>query len=286
VYVLGAVILILTAVAVYVINIPALLANETLITAISPSKEGAEKNLEAFKKIYSYNSFGSTEATEQLVMLVPQIAAAPQVSQATKQAFYNLAAQKIVEKVAEVPHDARYLVFAGGFFNNFGNFDEAIKYLERAAIESPKKQSIYFNLGSAYLGKGDKVKALEQFKKAYDFKPESIDSRVIYALGAIYTGNTQVLNQMLATLDPNTVISDNRFVKAYADTGNYTMVINILNKRLETNPNDMQSKLSLASAYSTIGQKQKAISLINEMIAQNPSFKAEGEGYIKQIQAQ
>ncbi len=93
--------------------------------------------------------------------------------------------------------------------------------------------------------------------------------------------------QGLASQIPqSTVITDDRFLKAYADTKDYTAVIAILNARIARNPKDMQSQLSLASVYSTIGQKQKAIDIINQMIVEDPSFKTQGQGYIKQIQSQ
>ena len=124
----------------------------------------------------------------------------------------------------------------------------------------------------------------EFFKKAYDLEPTSPEAKVIYAVGAIYTKNFEVLKTMSTQIDQAAVISDNRFLKAYADIGDYTTVISILNARVEKDPTNMQYKLSLASAYATIGQKQRAISIIEDMIKQDPSFKDQGNQYIKQIQ--
>ena len=175
---------------------------------------------------------------------------------------------------------------AGSFFNHFGNYDDAIKYLTRALEESPNKQSIYFELGSSYLGKGDRQKAFELFKHSYGLNPNSIESKIIYALGAIYTKNVQILNQILPQIDKDKLIFDNRFLKAYADIGENNTVILILSTRLSQDPTNPQTKLSLAAAYSATGEKQKAISLINEVIAFNPEFKTQGEAYIKQIKSQ
>jgi tetratricopeptide (TPR) repeat protein/O-antigen ligase len=274
--------LIATILAVYFVNVPALSANRTLIQAISPQGD-VEKNLELFKKVYEYGSFGSTEATEQLVTIASQVQSAD-LPDTTKQEFYAFAKQKIEEKIAETPTDARYLVFAGSFFNRFAQYDLAITYLERAIAQSPKKQSIYFELATSYLGKQDYQKALSIFKEAYDLAPNLPESKNIYALGAIYAKDTAVLQQLSSQLDPQTVISDNRFLNAYAAIGDYQSVINILTTRLGQDPKNAQYKLSLASAYATIGQKQKAISLINEIIADNPSFKDQGEQYIQQLQ--
>jgi len=283
-YVLLPVVITLTFGGLYLINVPAILANYKLISAIQPQKEGLEKNLELFKQVFGHNSFGSTEAVEQLISITSQIVSSPQVPNEIKQKFYDLAEQKIVEKVASTPRDARYLVFAGNFFNRFGNYDEAIKYLTRALVESPKKQSIYFELGTSYLGKGDRQKTFDLFKQAYDLNRDSMESKIIYAVGAIYTKNIKVLNEIMAQIDKSIIISDNRFLKAYADIGDYPTVVLILSERLAKEPTNVQTKLSLASAYASSGQKQKAISLIREIMVANPDFKTQGEQYIKEIQ--
>ncbi len=189
-------------------------------------------------------------------------------------------------KIDETPHDARYLVFAGNFFNRFGKYDEAITYLNRALEESPKKQSIYFELGSSYIGKNDLQKMFELFKKSYELNPNTHESQILYALAGIYTKNQAVLVEMGKVISNQTIITDNRFLKAYADIGDYNMVLAILNARLQIDPNNKQNNLYLASIYVTIGQKQKAIEVLQAMIVRDPSFKAEGEAYIKQVQSQ
>ncbi|HEY4509087.1 MAG TPA: O-antigen ligase family protein [Candidatus Paceibacterota bacterium] len=272
---------------IYFVNVPALLANRTLIQAITPQKEGGvEKNLALFKQVFDYNSFGSSEILEQLVQITEQVYATPQgqIPDNIKQQFFDFTKLKLEEKVKQSPHDARYLVFAGSFFNRFGQYDEAIKYLDRALTESPNKQSIYFELGSSYLGKGDKTKMFELFKTAYELKPTELESQVVYTIGAIYTNNAAVLNEMSPKIPQETIIYDNRFVQTYSNIGDWNSVIAILNVRLQKDPKNLQNQYTLASAYVNIGQKDKAISIIRAMIAQEPSFKDQGEAYIKQIQ--
>ncbi len=269
---------------IYFINVPALSANKTLIRAMTPQSAGVENNLALFKDVYAYNSFGAGEATEHLTQVTGQISASQTIPAATKQTFYDFTKQKIEEKVASSPHDARYLVFAGNFFNRFGKYDEAIPYLERALAESPKKQTIYFELGTSYLGKGNNAKMFELFKMAYDLKPENESSKLLYAIGAIYTKNAVVLADILPQIDPQVVATDNRILRAYAAVGDSNAIIAILKERIRLNPADTQSKLSLASTYASIGQRQNAINIIREMIAEDPSFKKDGEAYIGQIQ--
>ncbi len=284
-YVIFPGVLLVTALGIYFINVPAIQANLTLIQAIKQQTKGPEENLALFQKAYAYNSFGSTEITEQLLSLVSSLPGSA-ASNDIKQKFYDLAKSKIEEKVKETPHDARYLSFAGILFNRFGQYDQAIPYLEKALAESPNKQNMYYELAASYVGKHDYAKVFELDKAAYDLAPTFLESRIIYALGALYTRNTKVLQEMAPFIDNATIMSDNRFLKAYADIGDYTTVINILSARIQNNPNDTQSKLSLASVYVTIGQKQKAIDIIRAMIQADSNFQAQGEEYIRQIQSQ
>jgi O-antigen ligase/tetratricopeptide (TPR) repeat protein len=284
-YIVAPAVIILTVCMVYFVNVPAIKANETLIKAISP-QGNIETNYQAFQKVFAYNSFGSTEAIEQLIQVTTSISSPQSQAPANvKQEFYNLAESKIEEKVKETPHDARYLFFAGSFFNRFIQYDKAIDYLTSAVHESPNKQTIYFELGTSYLGKGQITDALKQFKKAYDLEPTSKESQIIYALGGIYSKNAEIQNEMYSKLGQDVIISDDRFIKAYADIGDYSSVIAILTARVQKNPTSIQAKIDLASAYAGIGQKQKAIDIINQVIKDNPDFKTQGESYINQLKS-
>lgn len=279
-------VVLLTVAMVYFVNVPALKANKTLISAIQPSKKGFDVNLALFKKVFALNSFGSTEALEQLVQATSQIYGSTTIPDKTKQEFVALSKTKIEEKLKSTPNDARYLVFAGAFYNRLGQYDEALKYLERASVESPNKLSIYFEIGSSYIGKGDRQKMFEAFKKAYELKPSSDEATAIYAVGAIYTNNTELLKELLPKVGQERIITDNRILKAYSDVGNFATVVSILNTRIQRDPKNSQNKLSLAATYATMGEKAKAIALLKEVIVMEPGFKEQGEYYIKQIESQ
>ncbi|MFZ2522095.1 MAG: O-antigen ligase family protein [Minisyncoccia bacterium] len=283
-YVVFPTVLVATIGMIYFVNIPAISANINLIKALTPSGN-YEKNLELFKKAYSYNSLADSEITEQIVTSAIQAIGTQGVDNKIKNDFYNLAKTQIEKKINKVPNDARYLVFAGSFFNRVGQFDEAIKYLDMAVKESPRKQSILFELGSSYIGKGDLPKMFEMFKKAYELEPSSNEALALYAVGAIYTKNIAVLKELQSKISTEDLIKDDRFLRAYSEIGDYQTVLTILNARLEKDPKNPQNNLLLASTYASLGQKQKAIEIIQKIINENPSFKAQGEGYIKEIES-
>ncbi len=290
-YAVTPLVLLVLVVVVYIVNVPAIRANTSLIKAMSVLQNGQfTESLNAFKRVYAQNSFGSSEATEQLLQIASSVAASPQIESGIKEQFFTLAQTELEKKIAEVPNDARYLLFAGSFYNQQAQhqnkvalYDTALGYLEKAQAASPRKQAILFEAGVAYLGKGNPVEALTQFKKAYDLEPNAPESQVIYLVGGIYNKNIAIVQEMIQKVGEEKIITDNRILNAYVGIGDLQSAITILTLRLQKDPKNLDTKLSLASAYAMAGQKQTAVVLIREIIQAEPNFKEQGEAYIKQI---
>ena len=282
-YIVSPIVVIGVVLTVYFVNVPAILANQTLIQAMTSQKAGVLDNLNLFKKVYSYNSFGNTETTEQLLQIATQISGSNVVPDSAKQQFYDLATEKIEEKLKQTPNDARYLVFAGSYYNRIGKYDLAIENLKKAIVESPNKQSIYAELGTSYLAKGDMANMFEQMKKSYELATSSKEAQIMYAIAAIYTKNSVVWADMFSKLGEETIVNDNRFLQTYFSIKDYNTAIVVLNKRLSKNPTSMQDLYYLAITYGTSGQKQKAVDVVRQMINQNQDYKTDGENLIKQI---
>lgn len=267
--------------ALYFVNVNAILASTTLIKAISPQTAGPVTNLEYFKKAFAYNSFGSSEALEQLVPATFQVVQA-QVDDKIKQDFYTFTAEQVDAKIKQTPKDARYLLFAGSFYNRNGEYDKAIANLEKAVEYSPKKPTMYFELGSSYIGKKDYVKTFETFKKGYVLEPRFPDADIIYTIGALYAGKMDVAQKMFTELGEK-AFTDDRILRTFAELKNYEVVVGILNTRIQKDPTNPQNRLTLAGVYAEMGQKQKAIGIIQELIKEYPDFKAQGDSYISEL---
>lgn len=266
---------------IYFVNVSAIATSQNIIRAISPQDEGPGKNLEFFRKAFAYNSFGSSEALEQLVPATSQILQA-QVDDKVKQDFYTFTVEQVEAKVKQAPHDARYLLFAGSFYNRNGQYDKAIAYLEKAVEYSPKKPTMYFELGSSYLGKKDYQKAFEIFETGYKLEPRFQDADVVYTIGALYAGKTNLAKEMLVKLGQKAV-TDDRIARTFMELKDYQTVIGILNARIQADPKNPQHQLTLAGVYASIGQKGQAIAIIQNLIKEYPDFKAQGESYISEL---
>jgi tetratricopeptide (TPR) repeat protein len=267
-------------VVLYFVNIRGILESRALIRAISPGQSAVQK-LVGFKEALSYNSFGNSEAREQLVTFASSIARSPDVDQNTRRDILTYAREEILKQVDQSPTDARYRFFAGSYFNRIQDPDEAVMELEKAVEYSPQKQMLLFELGAAYINKGLYPQALAVFKKAYDLDPTYDEAKTIYAIGAVYAGDDKLAEQLVG---PNG-FNDDRFVSAYAARGEYDKVISVWQKRVAADPNNASYHVSLAAAYLGGKQRDMAVKELQTAIKLNPQFKDQGEYYIKEIKA-
>lgn len=264
---------------VYFINWNAYSANLNLIKAITVSQK-PEESIVFFKKALGYDAFGNQEIREQLMQYAMNIRNA-QVPDSAKQEIAKLTVEEMKKMIEQAPNDPRHYLFFGSVLDAYGDPDDGEKYLTKALELSPKKQSIIFQLGTHYLNIGNKQKALELFKQAYDLEPNYPEAKLIYAMGAIYAGNNKLAEDLIG----KEIVIDDRLLRAYADNKQFSKAADIIKAKIALNPGDIQTRLTLAALYYQAGQKSNAVSVIKEIIAQNPDFKTQGESFIKEIQA-
>ncbi len=284
-YTLASVVAVGILFTIYFANIKPIQASQLLIKALAPADHLAGTSLATFQKMISLNTFGSTEAKEQLLMLATNIRYVAEVPDQQKIEFLNYGKSEMDKQITLSPNNARYYLFMASFLRQFGQFEIALPYAVRGSELSPGKQSLYFELGNIYLDQRKFDLALAQFKTAFDLAPEFDDARIIYAAGAIYAKNTTLAKKLLEERYGTMVVSDERLIKAYADNGMLNLVVKIWQLRAEKNPNDAQTHLSLAAAYLAVGERQQTIAEIEKAIELNPEFKDQGNYYIKEIQA-
>lgn len=283
-YIVAPIVALVCGYAVYAVNIPAIETSRAIISAISPQQNtgGPAKNLEIFKKAFAYNSFGSAEALEQLVPTAVQLANAQQVPDSVKSDFFNFAQEQVIKKAQATPLDARYQLFAGSYLNQRGLFDQAIPFLEKAVEYSPNKSTMYFELASSYLSKGNATKAFDLFTKGYNLQPKAKENKIIYAVASLYTNHNDIAVTLLKELGDDTIMSDDRILRAYIIRGDYQSAAAIVTARITKN-NKPEDKLMLADIYARAGNKNQAVLIIQDLIKQYPEFKAQGELYIKSL---
>jgi O-antigen ligase/lipoprotein NlpI len=273
-----------TLVTIYLVNATPLAQTYTLLKAISAQPEGPTKNLELFKKAIAYNSFGTQEVREQLAQGTINIAGA-NLDIETKQQYLSLASSELKKQIDQVPDDARFQIFLGTLYDAYGQYNVATPYILRALELSPQKLSTMYQLGLNTLNRGEFDEAIEIFKEAYILAPGSEDGRIFYAVAAIYTKNTRLVDDLLIPHYGSSIVDNQRILQAYFNTGQLDKVIEIWKLRIAKDPNNPDLHLSLGATYLQAGQRENAVAEIQKVIELNPQFKEQGEYYISEIRA-
>ena len=191
--------IILVGVLVFAINYSGFMQNITLIRALSESSDkGPVHNLDLFKQVIAYQSFGTAEAREQLGQFSMNGFDRTKGLSEVQRNFIILALGELEKQAAELPRDARYQLFAGSFLIQVGQVDQALPYLLEAHRLSPNKQTILFELGNAYYLKKDMAKTEEMFKQAYELAPEYDNARKFYAEILKQNGKTAEAARLMA----------------------------------------------------------------------------------------
>ena len=223
---------------IYFVNVKPLNANLSLIKALSfvgGNDAGKLAAAQSLERAYSSSRLGRSETVEQIASQVVPILSSG-ISAEEKNQFFSFAKSAVLNQVADFPEDARYEIIAGTFLAQTGSLDEAAAHFEKALVLIPGKQLVYFEYGNILLNKGDKLGALALFKRAYDLAPQYEEAKLIYLIGAIYTNDRALEEQLKPLLSLSTLTFDDRLTSAYFTNQRKVEVIMILNKRIELDP--------------------------------------------------
>lgn len=264
-------------------NWNALVANRTLIRALSKQESGVTQNLTLYKQAISYQAYGTQEAREQLSQVATQVAAASGLDVGTKQQFFSLATSEMMLQAEASPLDARFPLFLGIVEDAYGDYADAAVALQKAHELSPQKQSILFQVALNKQAMGDEAGALATLKQAYDLAPSYNDARLFYAAQAIRMGNDTLADELLKPLVPTGEAADARIATAYAGRKAYGKIVPIWQAHVQASPQDAQGYFTLAAAYVGAGDPGSAIATLQAVARAVPSTAAQAEAFMSQV---
>jgi len=279
------IVIILTLFSIYFFNGKAVLANRFLLQALSPhQEEGISKNLEYYKKALSYNSNFNQEIREQLMQFVAKIKDLD-IDQKVKVELFELAVSEAKKEIEKDPEDTRTFVFLGSLLGTYSRIDEGLVYLQKGLELSPNKQSIRFGISSLYIDREQYQEAFNMLQETYELEPNYDQAKKLYVLSAIFADQEDLVEEAIGPIIDSGVSFDMNFVNAYSQKGNRIKAIQILEKLVENNLNNIQYRVSLAAAYFENNQNSEAIRVIEEAIEIDSNFKEQGEKFIEEINA-
>jgi tetratricopeptide (TPR) repeat protein len=268
-------------------NVKPMRASMHLIDALRHLQSSRlEESLNTFESILRERMTGTTETREQLVTVAPTFLAEG-VSDDIRERYVMFARREMNKHVSEYPSDARAHIFHANFLRKLGLYALAFESYEKALSLSPNKQSFILEVGATHLAVGNYEEAYQSFKFASELDLRFEEVKIIYAIGALYTGRMEEAGEILSGVPDEIVIFDNRLANTYAELDRYSELIALLSARLETERGkaDLQNYTSLAIAYSEIGNKTRAVEVVREALIRHPNQQADLETFLGQIQS-
>lgn len=260
-------------------------ANQTLIQAIQPQPQGAERNLELFEEALAKPRAGHQEIREQLAQAAMSAVATEGVSNELKQRFVQLAVTELEKQMQESPLAARPPFFLGVLLNRIGAYPEAKLALEKAQELSPQKQGIMFERGLNAEARGAREEALAIFKGAYDLAPASHEASINYATALLRAGQDAPADEVLRPIIEKGETNDQRIAAAYAGRNRYDKIVEIWTRYVEVNPTVVEARFVLAGAYFSGGNPARAIEVLEATKREIPTSAAQVDSLIQQVRA-
>lgn len=274
---------ILGAATLYFVNIPGILASSDVIDAFRAPN--AELRLEAFERALTRGSFADQEIREQMIRSTQQLLRDQNVPQEVRARMLQRSEEEALKQIVLQPDNARVRIFAGSLYRSAGLPAKAVEQYEFARELSPQKQQILFELGLSHLQMGNSQEAYEIFKEAHELEPRYTDARMLYAASALYVGDGATVDELITPEYEEEYLTDDLILRAAFDTEQFERVIDILEKRIELSPNDVQLRVSLAVSYNEIGNTDRAVEILEEAIEDFPDFEAQGRNYINDLRS-
>lgn len=268
-------------VLVWCVNMPSVFAGTNVIKGLTASYP-AEARLAYFRTAVEYDGLAHQEVVEQLLSFASQTAGDGSVSQETRQAIVDFAAQEMLVELERAPKDARLHLQFALFLRSIGDFKGAQQESAIARSLSPKKQSTIIEQGIESFQLGEFAAAKEYFTTAYELDTRNTDVVGYIAAASIASkdvvGGKALLQQTFGTTSVNHPL----LVIAYYQILDWNNLIEILRtKARETN--DPMAEFQLAAAYSQAGRTDEAVAQIRAAIIKFPEAEAQGEALLQQL---
>ncbi|MES2060063.1 MAG: O-antigen ligase family protein [Patescibacteria group bacterium] len=265
------------------INARGYLQNTTLIKGLSQQAD-ISTNLTYLKKSIGYNSFGTSEAREQLIRIAFQAIASSKVSDDIKMQFANATVDEMDKQIKSTPYDVRIYLEFGDFLSQIGAYDHAISILEEGLALSPKKQQVSFAIAQAYLGKAQTSKdpkdtdtAIKIAKSAYDLSPDHDAVRLPYISTLLIAGKISDAVNIIKNVDDASPLVNEQVVKIMLGSGYSTEAEAMLHKAIATNSQNSDAYVLLSDVYVSVKDGPNALKALEDLEAAIPSQKDEAE---------
>ncbi len=253
----AAVVLALTIVVVWVVNVPSIQGGQALIKGIRANPDLAE-NLTAFEKALGSNTFALQEVREQLMSFASQVAGLEQIPVDVRATLLARAVSEMQIQIASARDDARLRLMLAQGYEAQGNLHQALAEVENALALSPKKQAIMIQRGIELWKLGQRSEAYDSFAEAYALDESFGEVAVSVAVGHIINGRYQEANTLLQKHFGTTTVDRPTLRFAYFEAKQFESLIALVRAGVGMAGGSLQSRFELVQALALAGRANEA----------------------------
>jgi cytochrome c-type biogenesis protein CcmH/NrfG len=177
-----------------------------------------------------------------------------------------------VEKHKRIQH-YEVLRELGDCYTSVGNYSQAARCYEKAALLGPDEPGPYVGLGVAAIQRGALEDAEIAFRVACRLDPKCARAYTGLAMVAHqqrdFTRASGLYNESL-DLDNDNVVTLLGFFQMSCETGSFDMVIARLETHLQAHPGDTRVMYALAASYLRAGRAEESKAALLNLLALDP----------------
>lgn len=247
----------------------------------------------AFQEAIAYNTFGTTEAREQLANVARSIIGNTQYSEEERKQFVTFAVEELKKELVRPAKDVKHLIFLASVLDRAVSFDpnyilEAENLVKEAIAISPRKQILYFELGQIYMIQGKTDQALEALTSAFELESSYPQAAVNLALVAQATKHPEIIEKVKSHINVEALDEDGltRIGTVYQQTQDFVFAKNVFARLIQVAPGNPRYQAVAAALFATVGEFDNAMKAADAAAKLDAAYASDAALFIQQIKDQ
>ena len=285
---------VLVVISEYYLSLVPIRQSQALINALVGFQEHVpmDQQINAFKQALAYDSFGNTEAHEQIVNLANNIAGNQRYSNAEQAQYVVFAIDEMRKETQRPAKDVKHLLFLGSLVDealgvNASYPAEAKSVLEEAVKLSPTKQMVSFQLAQHYVLTGQNDAAADLLYRVWKFEPGYKVAAVHTWVLAVATNKLDIAHEV-AEMYPPVTLSENdllRVGEVYRRIRDYSDALPLYAQLVAVAPQNPKYHATYAALLGNAGRLKEARAQAQEAIRLDPSFGKDAGDFLQNLNA-
>lgn len=275
----------------YFFDLKPIRQSKELIRALTASQSRPMDEItSAFQKSLSYNSFGTSEAREQMSNFARGALDSDRFSEEEKKRFAKLTVEELRKETGREAKDVKHLLFLASVLTRALKFDsayaaEAENVLNDALRLSPGKQIVYFEAAQLYLSIGNSNKAIELLKQAWDLDHGYAGAAANLWAIATLAKRQDIISAVRKEVRIDQLEGDFLYRIAVASQGaeNFPQALEIYSELVKRSPGNSNYLATHAALLALFGRKDEARASAEAALRIDPGLEGEVREFLRRL---